>query len=256
MSTIAVFGAGPGLSRSVARRYGREGYEVVLVSRTAEKLEAFADELSGEGITAHAVPADLSDPAVVPELATRIREVAGDVDVIYYAPVSAVTFVPAAELTADDIVASTALLVETFAALVAEFLPHMRATRAGAILTAQGATALAGIPDMSGPGPAMAAQRNWLQALGKELAPAGVVVGRLYISALIENSAIHQGLTAAGKKLPGAALVDPDALADRLFEVHRKGRPAELSAPRGSRWWFPLTGTKPVRRLMKKVGSR
>lgn len=255
MPTIAVCGAGPGLSRSVARRYGREGYEVVLVSRTAEKLETMAAELAEEGITAHAVPADLSDPSGVPDLAARIRDVAGDPEVIYYAPVSQVTFVPAAELTADDIASSTALLVETFAALVGEFLPYMKASHSGAILTAQGATALVGIPDMSGPGPAMAAQRNWLQALGKELAPDGVVVARLYISALIENSAIHQGLTAAGKKLPGAALVDPDALAGRLFRIHQKGRPAEISAPKGSRYWFPLTGTKPVRTLMKKVGS-
>lgn len=256
MPTIAVFGAGPGLGRSVARRYGREGYEVVLVSRTAEKLEALAAELAAEGITAHAVPADLSDPARVSDLATRIRDAVGDPEVIYYAPVSTVTFVPAAELTTADIASSTALLVETFAALLTEFLPPMRAARSGAILTAQGATALAGIPNMSGPGPAMAAQRNWLQALGKELAPEGVVVGRLYISALIRNSAIHQGLAAAGKKLPGAALVDPDALADRLFRIHQKGRPAEISAPRGSRYWFPLTGSKPVQKLMKKVGSR
>lgn len=256
MPTIAVFGTGPGLGRSVARRYGREGYEVVLVSRTAEKLDAFAAELAAEGISAHAVPADLSDPTGVPGLAARIREAAGDVDVIYYAPVSTVTFVPAAELTAEELDASTALLVETFAALVTEFLPQMIAQRSGAVLTAQGATALSGIPMMSGPGPAMAAQRNWLQALGKELAEKGVVVGRLYISALIRNSAVHEDLTASGKKLPGAALVNPDDLAERLFRVHQKGRPAEISTPRGSRWWFPLTGTKPVQKLMKKVGSQ
>ena len=32
--TIAVFGAGPGMGRSVARRFGREGFQVALVAAT------------------------------------------------------------------------------------------------------------------------------------------------------------------------------------------------------------------------------
>jgi len=37
MSTsIAVFGAGPGLGQAVAHRYAREGYAVVLVARCRE----------------------------------------------------------------------------------------------------------------------------------------------------------------------------------------------------------------------------
>lgn len=252
MPTIAVFGTGPGLSRSVARRYGKDGYDVVLVSRTAERLDALAAELDAEGVTAHTVPADLSDPSEVPGVAARIREVAGDVDVIYYAPVSAVTFVPAAELTPEEIDSSTRLLVESFAAAVQKLLPHMLAAHSGAILTAQGATALTGTPRMSGPGPAMAAQRNWLQALGKELAPQGVFVGRMYISALIKHSAIHSQLEAAGKKVPSIGLVDPDRLADRLFQMHQKGWPHEATAPRGAKLTSPLMAAAPVQKLMSR----
>ena len=40
----------------------------------------------------------------------------------------------------------------------------------------------------------MAAQRNYLQSLEKEVAGSGVFVGRLYISALIKNSAIDQAI--------------------------------------------------------------
>lgn len=252
MPTIAVFGAGPGLSRSVARRYGEEGYRVALVSRTPEKLQTLATELSSEGVTAHTVPADLSDPSEIPGVATRIREAAGEVDVIYYAPVSSVTFVPAAQLTPEKIDSSTRLLLESFAAAVQEFLPHMLAAHSGAILTAQGATALTGTPRMSGPGPAMAAQRNWLQALGKELAPQGVFVGRMYISALIKHSAIHQQLEAAGKKVPSIGLADPDQLADRLFQMHQKGRPHEATAPRGAKLTSPLMAAAPVQKLMSR----
>ncbi|MEA5053890.1 MAG: SDR family NAD(P)-dependent oxidoreductase, partial [Propionicimonas sp.] len=102
MPTIVVCGAGPGLGRSVARRYGREGYEVVLVARHAEPLESFAAELAEAGITAHPLPSDLSDPDDMGDLAVRIRQLAGDPDVLYYAPVAAgMTVVPAAKLTAE-----------------------------------------------------------------------------------------------------------------------------------------------------------
>lgn len=260
MPTIVVCGAGPGLGRSVARRYGREGYEVVLVARHAEPLESFAAELAEAGITAHPLPADLCDPDDMGDLAARIRQLAGDPDVLYYAPVAAgMTFVPAAKLTAEAVAANSRLLLESLVVLVGEFLPHLLEQRSGAILTAQGSTALTGRPGMSGPGPAMAAQRNYLQALEKEVAGSGVFVGRLYISALIKNSAIDQAMqqarAAGGKALPAAALIDPDGLADKLWRMHHSRRPHETVAPAWGRIVFPLMSSGPVRRLMARRDS-
>lgn len=256
MPTIAIFGAGPGLGRSVARKFGHEGYKVVLVARTQAKLEDFATSLAKEGIQAHAVAGDLSQPEAMPGLAARIREVADNPDVIYYAPTSpSMTFVPAAELTPETIESTTALLLTSFAALISEFLPHMVKQKNGAILTAQGATALRGTPRMSGPGPAMAAQRNYLQALEKELAPSHIFVGRMYISALIENSTIHQGLTTAGKNVPRAGLVNPDKLAAKLWTMQEKDHPHEVAAPSLSRVLSPLMATAPAQKLMARFAS-
>ena len=50
--SIAVFGAGPGLGRAVARRYAREGYDVVLVARRGQPLDSFAQDLTGIGASA------------------------------------------------------------------------------------------------------------------------------------------------------------------------------------------------------------
>ena len=50
--TIAVFGAGPGMGRSVARRFGCEGFQVALVARNQARLAAFSAELAGDGIEA------------------------------------------------------------------------------------------------------------------------------------------------------------------------------------------------------------
>lgn len=63
--------------------------------------------------------------------------------------------------------------------------------RSRAILTAHGASTLHGLPNMSGSGPAQAAQRNYLQSLHAEVSDEGVSIGMLYIGGVIENSAFH-----------------------------------------------------------------
>ncbi|MEA4944429.1 MAG: SDR family NAD(P)-dependent oxidoreductase [Propionicimonas sp.] len=235
MPVIAVFGAGPGLGSAVARRYAREGYDIVLIGRRPEPLQALAAELTGQGVTAHAVTGDLSDPAGVGELAARVRAAAGEPDVIYYAPVSSeVAFVPAAQQSAETAQQITNLLYFSLVAVVQEFLPHMLAAGGGAILTAQGASALAGLPGMSGPGPAAAAQRNYLQSLAAEVGGQGVFVGRLYISSIIGGSAIDQRMQAAraaGVAIPPSAVTPAGELADRLWSMRAASGPNEEVVP-------------------------
>jgi short-subunit dehydrogenase len=84
--SIAVFGAGPGLGRSIARRYAQEGYAVVLVARRRGPLELLANELTGAGATAHVITADLSDTAAVSGLADQIRARVGNLDAFYRCP--------------------------------------------------------------------------------------------------------------------------------------------------------------------------
>src|SRR5260370_3279820 len=64
--TIAVFGAGPGMGRSVARRFGREGFQVALVARNQARLDAYTGELAADGITAAGFAGDLADPDALP----------------------------------------------------------------------------------------------------------------------------------------------------------------------------------------------
>lgn len=189
--SIAVFGAGPGLGQAVARRYAREGYAVTLVARRSQPLDQLAKELISAGGTAHVITADLSDTAATPGLAEQIRATAGNPDALYYAPTPNTGFVSAADLTPLHAGSFMPLIFYTMLALVQEFLPHMLEQGEGAILTAQGGSTVQGLPYMSGPSPAQAAQRNYLQALHAEVADKGVYVGMLYVGAAIENSAFH-----------------------------------------------------------------
>jgi NADP-dependent 3-hydroxy acid dehydrogenase YdfG len=122
-------------------------------------------------------------------------------------------------------------------ALVREFLPPMIEQRDGAILLATGASAVQGMPDFSGPGPALAAQRNYLQSLQAELTGQGVYVGRLYIGTVIKNSAWHtrvQADQAAGRSAQARGpAVDPADLADLLWAMHHTTRKPEALYPDG-----------------------
>jgi short-subunit dehydrogenase len=232
--SIAVFGVGPGLGQAVARRYARAGYTVVLVARRREPLEQLAKDLASAGATAHVITADLSDTAATPRLAEQIRAKAGNLDALYYAPTPNTGFVPAAKLTPLHAQKFMPLIFYTLLALVQEFLPHMLAQGDGAILTAQGGSTVHGLPNMSGPSPAQAAQRNYLQALHAEVADKGVYVGMLYIGAAIKNSAFHTEMEqakAAGGPVWEMPTADPAHLAEMLWTMHRTNNQAEAFYP-------------------------
>ncbi len=235
MSTsIAVFGAGPGLGQAVARRYAREGYAVTLVGRRRAPLDLLANELTSAGATAHVITADLSRTEGTHRLAEQIRARAGNLDALYYAPTPDTGFVSAIDLTPQHARSFMPLIFYTMVALVQEFLPHMLEQGDGAILTAQGGSTVQGLPNMSGPSPAQAAQRNYLQALHAEVAEKGVYVGMLYIGAAIENSAFHVELEkarAAGDPIWEMPTVDPDHLADLLWTMHREKGQREVVYP-------------------------
>jgi short-subunit dehydrogenase len=232
--SIVVFGAGPGLGRSVARRYARSGYTVVLVARRQAQLKDLAADLAGIGATAHVFTADLSDTDAVPQLAGQIRDAVGEPDVLYYG-VSAGGFIPVAALTPERAQALMPLALYSLLALVREFLPAMLERGDGAIVSAQGASAVRGMPHISG-GFALAAQRNYLQSLHAAVADRGVYVGGLYIGAAIKRTPFYERREAdraAGTPVPDMPEVDPDDLADLLWTMHSTKNGPEATYPDG-----------------------
>lgn len=232
--SIVVFGAGPALGRALAQRYAREGYAVVAVARRAEQVEELAGQLRAAGSTAHAIAADLADIDALPQLAKQIRSLVGDPDVLYYG-VAADGFVSVTDLTPQRVEDLMPLGIYAPVALVQEFLPAMIARGEGTILNAQGASALYGMPHISG-GLALAAQRNYLQALNAAVADKGIYVGSLYIGAAIERSPFHAKLLAdraAGIAVPDMPVVHPDQLADLLWAMHESKDKPEATYPDG-----------------------
>ncbi|HEX4788682.1 MAG TPA: SDR family NAD(P)-dependent oxidoreductase [Actinospica sp.] len=72
--TIAIFGAGPGLGASIARRFAADGFRVALVARDKDRLDALVGQLAAEGVDAAGFAADLDAPDEIPALITAIRD--------------------------------------------------------------------------------------------------------------------------------------------------------------------------------------
>src|ERR1700722_10941449 len=60
-NSIIIVGAGPNRGAAIARRFGREGLAVGLISRNEEKLATLATGLHADGITAAYAAADIRD---------------------------------------------------------------------------------------------------------------------------------------------------------------------------------------------------
>ncbi|MGH3321809.1 MAG: SDR family NAD(P)-dependent oxidoreductase [Streptosporangiaceae bacterium] len=65
MGALIVFGYGPGISHATAGRFGREGYRLALVGRTAERLAEGARRLKADGFDARAYRCDAADPTMI-----------------------------------------------------------------------------------------------------------------------------------------------------------------------------------------------
>src|SRR3954447_19590816 len=89
LPSIVVAGTGPGLGLAIARRFGREGHPVALLSRNPHRHEGYLASLRSDGITAIALATDLTRPEQVHAAVSRATEQRGPVGVPYYGPAAA-----------------------------------------------------------------------------------------------------------------------------------------------------------------------
>ncbi len=79
---VLITGASSGIGAETAVKVGEAGGDVILVSRTREKLEEVAKQVEDAGGTAHVHPADLSDLEDIERMADEVIEEHGGVDIL------------------------------------------------------------------------------------------------------------------------------------------------------------------------------
>ena len=218
--SVIVTGAGSGIGRATALAFAAEGARVVVADLNAEAAEGAVKEIEQAGGTAVAVTGDLSEQAVVDQVARTAVEQFGGVDVLVNNAgimdrMSALGEVSDAEWERVIRVNLTAPFLLTRAVL-----PHMLAAGKGAIVNTASEAGLRG----SAAGAAYTASKHGVVGLTKSLAV-------MYRKQGIRANAIAPGGTQTGIAVDADREAHgPAALGPHFVNVGRLAQPEEQAA--------------------------
>jgi NAD(P)-dependent dehydrogenase (short-subunit alcohol dehydrogenase family) len=77
-----VTGASRGIGAAIARKLAQQGADIVLAARSVGPIETLAEELSGMGVRALAVPTDMTDRVALQALMDRVGEEFGGLEIL------------------------------------------------------------------------------------------------------------------------------------------------------------------------------
>jgi NAD(P)-dependent dehydrogenase (short-subunit alcohol dehydrogenase family) len=204
---IVVVGAGPGMGASVARRFGREGFDAALIGLPAGELQALGEQLQGEGITAGWTPVDVTDQEGMREAVTRFGAHADRIDVLHYNP-SAFRQKDPLALGVDELLEDVALGVGGLLTAVQAARPFMSR---GARVTATGS---------------MAADKPWHEAASLGVQKAGLRNLVRSLDRTLEPHGIRAVSVTVNGTLGRGTPFDPDLVADAIFAAAHQSEQA------------------------------
>ncbi|WP_420011305.1 SDR family NAD(P)-dependent oxidoreductase [Tateyamaria sp.] len=161
-------GAGDGLGKALAHRMSRAGIEVIVSSRSEDKLAALVDELPGK---ASFQTVDISDDDSVREAAAAIGEIDGVVLLAgVYWPFGA------KDWDADQAVAMADVNFTGFMRVLGQVVPQFVARDAGHIVITSSLTGFRGLPGSIGYTASKAATMSLAECIYADLRKTGVRV--------------------------------------------------------------------------------
>ena len=198
--TLLICGYGPGISDGVARKFGAEGFQLALVARSKDKLDAAVSSLAEAGITARAFPRDLSDPSALRPLVAEVREQLGPVHSLHWNAYAGL----AGDLSTceiDELRTVFDVGVISCVAAVQAALEDMRGQAGASVLITGGGFAVyqdaidKTVVQWNAMGLALAkaAQHKLTGLLHHKLATEGIYVGSVVVLGLVKGTAFDQG---------------------------------------------------------------
>ncbi len=231
--TAVITGASAGIGRATVRRFAAEGYNIGLIARGRDGLEAAATEVRQHGQLAIALPCDVADADAVEEAARRTEDELGPIDVwINDAMVS--VFSPIKEMTAAEFkrVTEVTYLGYVYGTLAAlhRMLPRDR----GTIVQVGSALAFRSIPLQSAYCAAKHAINGFTESLRCELIHDG---SRVHVTEVHMPAVNTPQFTWVKSRLPHKAqpvppIFQPEVAADAIyFAAHHRRRSIWVGGP-------------------------
>jgi NAD(P)-dependent dehydrogenase (short-subunit alcohol dehydrogenase family) len=226
-----VTGVGPGTGSAIVRRFAAEGFRVLALARSPDRIRALEREL----IDTHAMICDVSSESQVTEAVANIRKSYGSPNVLIHNAVGGGwgTFL---EIEPKMLDLNFQVNVMGLLYLARELAPDMIKAGSGTILVTGNTSAIRGKPNFAGFAPTKAAQRILSESIARDLGPRGIHVAYVLIDAVIDVPRMRQRQPEA----PDEFFIKPSAIADELWHLYRQDRSAwsflSEIRPFGEKW--------------------
>jgi len=180
--TLAIVGVGPSIGMSLARKFGRSGYNIGLISRSQEHLDGYVEELRKLDIDAAAFRADVKDRPALRQAIGAIEKHFGTIDVLEYSPLlDLYSLVDVLSLDEDRTQEQIDFQLMGAIASVRAVLPQMISRGDGALLFTIGSSAYMPAPSHANGSIGVTAVKQYALMLHMALRPKGIYVGSLAI---------------------------------------------------------------------------
>ena len=206
----AVVGVGPAMGNAIAKAFADEGCTVVMMARSKEKLEGYAQEIRAQGASdVHTQVMDTTDRSSVEKAFSEVREQFGAPDILVYNPAVLKKEAPS-ELEPDALVDTLGIMLFGAMHCVRTVLPAMRQRGSGTILFTGGGFGIDPSTTFASHSIGKAALRNYANGLFLELKEKGIHAGTVTITRPVEETGDHT----------------KEAIASRYVALHKQS-PAE-----------------------------
>jgi len=218
-----ITGASSGIGEALAQCFAGAAHDLVLVARSADKLQALAQRLQNQyQVRALVLPADLSEPGSVERLAATLRRRRRVPDVL----VNCAGVLEQQAFTRMRPAAHQAIIdlnISALTAMLSHFLPAMQERRSGRVLNVASIAAFQPIPLLATYAASKAYVLSLTESLSEELRGTGVTVSALCpgITATNMVSAAQQG--SPGLKLPDFLVGDAGQVAEDGYDACMRG---------------------------------
>jgi NAD(P)-dependent dehydrogenase (short-subunit alcohol dehydrogenase family) len=183
---IVLSGVGPGLGRSLGEEAARMGADLVLVSRTASRLEKMAEVVRSHGRRALVVPTDITDEASRVALVERSLEEFGRIDCLLNNAFAIPPMDPITQIKVEDLAAVNETNVFAPLRLSALFADALAASR-GSIVMLNSCVQFSSQPEFAGYKLSKGTLAHLASSLATELGPRGIRVNSVAPSYIYED---------------------------------------------------------------------
>lgn len=223
--TCLVTGSSDGIGLGIATALAREGWNLVLVARTPEKLQRAAQDLSRDtGAQVRTLAADLSRPQDLSETGKAVLDMVGRLDALVNNAAIG-RFIPFAQVKAEDFDLHFNFNVRTPFFLTQVLLPALIESK-GSVLNISSYFARKMIPGR--PSTAYSASKgaleSWTRALAHELGLQGVRVNAIAPGS-VDTPIFRDNLS----RLTEEGRAEFASLVKRIYPLGRLGRPEDVA---------------------------